>query len=85
MIIHVFKEFINKNDLEGFKQYMTELNELYEGLPWDYIFQKVYVHACLKKRKEIAEYMSSRFSELEPIQQIAVRQVFSYGNYLLKR
>lgn len=84
-LVHVFKEYINKNDVDGFKAYVVELDAEYEGLPWDYIFQKVYVHACLKKHTVIAEFLMEQFREMEPIQQIAVRQVFSYGKYLLNR
>ena len=84
-LVHVFKEYINKGDIEGFKNYMTELETEYEGIPWDYVFQKVYVHACLKKNKVIAEFMTEKFNDLEPIQKIAVRQVFSYGKYLLNK
>lgn len=51
-------------------------------IPW--LFQKVYLHACLKGRREIAEWLEkSVFPTLDPISQIAIRQSFSYGRHLL--
>ncbi len=51
-----------------------------------YIFQKVYIHACLKQRHDIAKYLQEECFHLLPqIEQIAIRQVFSYGRYLLKK
>jgi hypothetical protein len=82
-IIYTFKELINKNDLDAFKTYLDELLYEYTDIPWEYIFGKVYIHACLKKRKEIVDFLLEKFKELDPIQQIAIRQVFAYGRYLL--
>jgi hypothetical protein len=53
---------------------------------WPYIFQKVYLHACLKGRHEAAAWMQNvLFKTLDPIQQIALRQIFPYGRVLLAR
>jgi hypothetical protein len=83
-VIHVFKEFINKSNIEGFKAYLTELEEEDDGsTPWDYFFQKVYLHACLKKCMPIVDLMTAKYNELDPITQIAIRQVFPYGRHLL--
>ena len=85
--IGFFKKYINDGSLESCQNYLHELKETYESnsLPWDYIFQKVYLHACLKKQKQIVDWLMLVFTELPPIQQIAVRQVFSYGRTLLAR
>jgi hypothetical protein len=82
-LIYTFKELINKNDLDAFKAYLDQLLNDYTDIPWDYIFEKVYIHACLKKRKEIADFLAEVYKKLDPIQQIAIRHVFSYGRYLL--
>ncbi len=69
---------------ECFRQFLTGEMEAEEG--WDYIFQKVYLHACLKGKKEIANWMETEvFSQLPVIQQVAIRQVFAYGHILLKK
>lgn len=87
-IIRVCKTYAETNNLEMLKEYYEYLltGELDHTPDWPYIFQKVYLHACLKGSKQIAEWMqSSVFSLLDPIQQIALRQVFPYGRYLLSR
>ena len=86
-IVGFFKKYINDESLEACQAYFQELKDTYEpgSLPWDYIFQKVYLHACLKKQKAIVDWLMLVFTELPPIQQIAVRQIFSYGRTLLAR
>lgn len=85
--IRDLKELIFKDNLEGVKHYINDL--IIDGeqlMDPAYIFQKVYLHACLLKRKEIAEWLEkSCFPLLEPIQQIAIRQCFPYGRVLLTK
>ncbi len=83
-LIKPFKLYIDADNLEACQVYLAELREEYEGLPWDYIFQKVYLHACLKKRVAIVEWLNIVYTELDPIAQIVLRQVFPYGRHLLK-
>ena len=82
-IISFFKKYINDVSLEACQTYLQMLRDTYEDVPWDYIFQKVYIHACLKKQKQIVDWLMLVFTELPPIQQIAIRQIFSYGRALL--
>jgi uncharacterized protein YeeX (DUF496 family) len=84
-IISFFKKYINDGSLEACQTYLQMLRDTYEDVPWDYIFQKVYIHACLKKQKQIVDWLMLVFTELPPIQQIAIRQIFSYGRILLAR
>lgn len=81
------KEYINANKFEEFKEFYKELTESeFEKEPdWANLYQKVYIHACLKKRKEIAEWLETLFTQFPPITQIAYRQVFFYGRFLLKK
>jgi hypothetical protein len=85
--IRDLKELINSDNLETFKRYVDEFIQSTE-YPIDpaFIFQKVYLHACLKKRHEIVNYLlRDCFPLLDPIEQIAIRQVFSYGRVLLSK
>lgn len=87
-IIFVSKQFINSDDLLGLQEYFKETQSTeFESEPsWDYIFQKVYLHACLKKRNSMAEWLKTEiFPQLGAIQQIALRQIFSYGHALKSR
>jgi hypothetical protein len=87
-IICISKDYINADDLVGLQEYFADLQESeFSSEPsWDYIFQKVYLHACLKKRITTAEWLiETVFPKLGAIQQIALRQIFSYGKHLLNR
>jgi len=84
-VVHLFKEFINHNDLDGFKILIEEVADSDGPIEWDYIFQKVYIHACLKKNKAFTEYLMAKFTEMAPEHQIIARQVFTYGRYLMER
>jgi hypothetical protein len=77
------KALIEKDNLEGLQEFYAEYHE--ENFPWEYIYQKLYLHACLKKKRRIVEWMNGLFPSFDPIQQIALRQMFSYGKYLLAK
>ena len=84
-IIQDCKVFIKDNNLHALQEFYGELQESeFDAQPnWPTIFQAVYIHACLKKRKEIAQWLAGLFAQFDPITQIAYRHVFSYGRYLL--
>ncbi len=77
------KTLIEKDNLEGLQEIYVEVQG--ENYPWEYIYQKLYLHACLKKKRKIVEWMDSLFGLMDPIQQIGLRQMFSYGRYLLAK
>jgi hypothetical protein len=87
-IIRQIKSYIDVNDLEGLQTlwdtYENEI-EWENPIAWDYVFQKSYVHAALKKRKEICAWMDTLFPTFDPIIQIAMRQMFAYARYLLSQ
>jgi hypothetical protein len=83
-IIKRFKSYIEVNDLSGARDFLVEIqDETY--VPWDYVYQKVYLHACLRKRVEFVKWMDGLFTSLSPIEQLALRQMFAYGRYLLNK
>ena len=85
-MIYDLKILINNDNLIGVQGYINELlvNDGEHLMDPAYIFQKVYLHACLKKKKEIAEWLEKEcFPLLSVIQQIAIRQCFPYGHVLL--
>ena len=75
------KEYINANKFEEFQEFYRELTES----DWANLYQKVYLHACLKKKHQIAEWLETLFTQFPPITQIAYRQLFFYGYVLLRR
>lgn len=87
-LISFIKEMINKGNLEGIVQFWKECNDSIDfdrELAWDYIFNKVYIHASLKKQRHILTWFDERYKEFDPIQQIAMRQMFAYSRYLLRK
>jgi hypothetical protein len=86
-IIQDCKALINKNDLNALQEYYKELQESeFDTVPdWPNIFQALYIHACLKKRKEIADWLVPLFDTFDPITKIAYRQMFFYGRFLLSK
>ena len=85
-LLQTCKEFINANKLAELQEFYAGLHD-YEFTPapdWPNLYQKIYLHACLKKRHEIANWLTTLFSRFDPITQIAFRHVFSYGRHLLK-
>lgn len=81
--IKTCKSFIDENNLYSLQEYYQE--NVDQPFAWEYTYQKIYLHACLKKRHKIAEWMKTLFPNFDPIQQIAIRQMFSYGKYLLAK
>ena len=74
------KHLIERGAFQEFKEFLEEMEMV------DWAFQKLYLHACLKGRKEIAEWLeTSVFPTMDPIAQIALRQGFAYGRYLLRK
>jgi hypothetical protein len=88
-IIQECRTHIEQSNLEYLQQYVCSLinNEELEREPdWPFIFQKVYLHACLKGQKEISEWLqNAMYPLMDPIQQIALRHIFPYGRHLLSQ
>jgi hypothetical protein len=87
-----FKNLINENKSDTFIINMNYIASADNKNTFDididgaYFFQKIYLHACLKKRKVIAEYMEKDiYPKLGEIEKIHIRQCFAYGKYLLNK
>jgi hypothetical protein len=87
-LINEIKPYINKGDLEGLKEQWNEYRfetEFDREIAWDFVFQKIYIHAALKKQGSICDWLDTVFTEFNPIQQIALRQMFPYARHLLNK
>ncbi len=86
-LISEIKMYIQKGDLDDLKELWNEYQETDFGrtLAWEYIFEKVYLHAALKKQTAICSWLDELYSELDPIQQMGLRQMFPYARYLLRK
>ena len=89
-IIQECKHILNRcgNNYLELENYTRDLFtcEFDRPLDWPTIFHKVYLHACLKGQHDSAKWMQTvLFPAMDPIQQIALRQIFPYGRVLLER
>jgi hypothetical protein len=86
-VLQMGKLLVERGDLSGLQQAIMEIRggeEDVGSLDLPTLFQKVYLHACLKGQRGIVEWLQNFvFPTLDPIQQIALRQGFAYGRYLL--
>ena len=60
-------------------------SEYTDDIDIPYLFRHIYVHACLKKKQEIAAWLKELYETMDPIIKIALRQIFAYGDYLIKK
>ena len=83
------KNLINTNQTDEFKNYVLYIITLHNDyrLPYEYIFQQIYIHACLKKNAIIMEWLKIEVYEklFDVIQKTALRQMFIYGNYIYNK
>ena len=78
------KTIIDHGDLAAVQAIHSELQTA-EDIDWTTLFKDCYLHACLKKKPLIATWFEEVFKEFDPIAQIALRQTFAYGRYLLRK
>jgi len=83
--IRIIKDLINTNNLSDLQEYYEQLQSSENTVNWQYIYQSAYIHACLKQRRSIVEWLTSLFEEFDPILKIAMRHLFSYGRHLERR
>ena len=86
-LLKEYKRVIVESDIIGLKELHADYmdTEFPREIDWPYIYQKAYLHACLKKKKDMAAWLESLFETVDPIQQIAYRQTFAYGKSLLNK
>lgn len=81
------KSLVEREDLAALQTYFQQIQTGESETPteWDYLFQKLFLHACLKRRVSIADWLRTEvFEALPPIQQMAVRHCLTYGKYLMR-
>ena len=88
-ILNEAKQYVEAGDLDGLKQYYADLRAGASDINYvasDWLFQKVYLHACLKKKKHIVDWLMEVYNnELDDITKISLKQLFPYGRWLLAR
>lgn len=89
-VVQECKQYIEEGNIVALRELCSEVLQStypsYAAPDWPYIFHRVYLHACLKGKKDIADWMATDvYPLLDGIQQVALRQIFPYGRLLLAR
>jgi len=85
-MIRRLKVMIENDSVSVFQEEIESILQSPEPeVAWDYVYQQVYLHACLKKKHDMVRLLETVFPKLDSIQQIGLRQIFSYGRYLQNR
>ena len=88
-IIRECKKLIENENLPELKEYYNTLDkqELFISnlIAYEYIFQKIFIHSCNFGNKEIIEWLTEKYDEMDNIRKIGLRQLFYYGKYILKK
>ncbi len=86
-IIRTAKEIVERQTPQDFVSFVQELLEM--GLSpepsWHYILQKVYLHACLKKKQEIVNFLERLVARHSRLQSLGWKQTVAYGKSLLAK
>ena len=87
-LIREIKPLVEEGNVDALQIALEELREHTEfdrPVAWDYVYQKVYLHAALKKQRPICQWMDELYLDFDPVIQIALRHVFPYARYLLNQ
>ena len=88
-IIKEFKNYIEEGQIKmiisKYNEYKNETTFEFK-IQWDYIFSKVYIHACLKKQPDIVVWLKENiYNTFDDYTKIAIKHTLNYGNYLLNK
>lgn len=83
-IVNEIKPLIDNGELSAMQILWEQIceTEFDRQIAWDYIFQKLYLHAALRKQHAICDWMDTVFETFDPVIQIALRHMFAYARHL---
>ncbi len=86
-IIRDCKALIEHSSLQALQTYFDEVTHDEDAhlVDWAYVWQKTYLHACLKKKREMTAWLEERFKDLDPIACMAYRHTLNYGRHLSRK
>ena len=86
-VIRDCKALIEHSTLQALQTFFDEVKEEEDAhlIDWAYVWQKVYIHACLKKKRDMVSWLEEQFKELDPILCIAYRHTLNYGRHILNK
>ena len=85
-IVREIKYLIDMNKLSALQELYDDLYEQHTSKEYhynfEYLWQSAYLHACLKKRDEIKQWLLECYEQMDDIQKIALKPNLIYGKYL---
>lgn len=85
-IVFELKQIVAEGSLEDCIDYVDNIVQYgYSHISWGYIWQKCYMYACSKHRKDIALWLEKILDLLPEIERIAVRQTIKWGHFVLAK
>ena len=86
-LVRQLKAFLNASDDMGFQEFCASLldTEFSPEPTWPWVFQKVYIHACLRRRVAVAEWLRGIATANPTLVGLGWRQTVAYGKALLSQ
>lgn len=85
-IVFELKQIIENGTLQDCIDYIGNILEHnYTHISWGYIWQKCYIHACSKYRKDIVSWLEVNLDLLPEIERITVKQTIKWGHFILSK
>lgn len=86
-IIRTAKDIVERQTLQEFTTFVQELMEagLSPEPSWHYILQRVYLHACLKQKREIVNFLERLVATESRLQSLGWKSTVAYGKTLLTK
>ena len=88
-LINEFKYYIDNQKYDSVYELYTSIVEKYDKSKeyrcnYEYIFQKVYLYACIKGEIEIINFMKSIYETFGDVEKIALKPTSIYGKYITR-
>lgn len=84
--INIIKYYIEQDDIDAIKNLIYEMVEENENkeyrINFEYIWQKCYLHACLKKKTHIKYLFNQIYDGFPEVTKAALKPTLIYGKYL---
>ena len=89
-IINEFKYYIDNQNYNSIYELYTDITTSYDltkeyRCNYEYIFQKVYLYACIKGETEVINFMKSIYDNFGIVEKIALKPTIIYGKYITKK
>ncbi len=72
---------VRSNDVDGLRELSASLPSYVSR---EYLFQRIYLSACVNKRPEIRAWLMELYEHMDPVSKIGLKPTLTYGKYVCK-